>query len=133
MLEVLLTMALFIGKERRINQEPLALLEGRDRKVSDCSEATIMPTAREIIAALDLKPHPIEGGHFRETYRSTGMIPGDSLPGGYVACAGRSMGTAIYYLLTAETFSEMHRVPTEEVFHLYLGGPARMLQLFPGG
>ena len=92
-----------------------------------------MPTAQEIIAALDLKPHPIEGGFFRETYRSTGMIDGDSLPGGYVPCAGRSMGTAIYYLLTAETFSEMHRVPTEEVFHFYLGGPVRMLQLFPGG
>ena len=27
----------------------------------------------------------------------------------------------------------MHRLPTEEVFHLYLGGPARMLQLFPDG
>ena len=92
-----------------------------------------MPTADEIIAALDLKPHPIEGGYFRETYRSTGIIPGDGLPGGYLPCAGRSMGTAIYYLLTAETFSEMHRVPTEEIFHFYLGGPVRMLQLFPGG
>ncbi len=92
-----------------------------------------MPTAREIIAALDLKPHPIEGGFFRETYRSEGKVPGDCLPGEYVPCAGRSMGTAIYYLLTAETFSEMHRVPTEEVFHFYLGGPVRMLQLFPGG
>ncbi len=92
-----------------------------------------MATAAEIIAALDLKPHPIEGGFFRETYRSTGVIPGDCLPGSYVPCTGRSMGTAIYYLLTAETFSEMHRVPTEEVFHFYLGGPVRMLQLFPGG
>ncbi len=27
----------------------------------------------------------------------------------------------------------MHRLPTEEVFHLYLGGPVRMLQLFPAG
>ncbi len=92
-----------------------------------------MPSADEIIAALDLKPHPIEGGYFRETYRSTGVILGDGLPGGYLPCAGRSMGTAIYYLLTAETFSEMHRVPTEEIFHFYLGGPVRMLQLFPGG
>jgi uncharacterized protein len=92
-----------------------------------------MPTAKEIIAALDLEPHPIEGGFFRETYRSEGKIPGDCLPGGYVRCSGRSMGTAIYYLLTAETFSEMHRVPTEEVFHYYLGGPLRMLLLFPGG
>ncbi len=92
-----------------------------------------MATAAEIIAALDLKPHPIEGGFFRETYRSPGVIPGDCLPGSYVPCTGRSLGTAIYYLLTAETFSEMHRVPTEEVFHFYLGGPVRMLQLFPGG
>jgi uncharacterized protein len=92
-----------------------------------------MPTAQEIIAALNLKPHPIEGGFFRETYRSAGMIPVDSLPPGYSSQSGRSMGTSIYYLLSSNTFSEMHRLPTEEVFHLYLGGPVRMLQLFPGG
>jgi uncharacterized protein len=92
-----------------------------------------MPTAHEIIAALNLQPHPIEGGFFRETYRSTGMISVDSLPPGYSSQAGRSMGTSIYYLLTADTFSELHRLPTEEVFHLYLGGPVRMLQLFAGG
>ena len=92
-----------------------------------------MPTAQEIIAALKLQPHPIEGGFFRETYRSAGMIPVESLPPGYSSQSGRSMGTSIYYLLTADTFSEMHRLPTEEVFHLYLGGPVRMLQLFAGG
>lgn len=92
-----------------------------------------MPTAQEIIAALNLQPHPIEGGFFRETYRSEGMIPVESLPAGYFSQSSRSMGTSIYYLLTADTFSEMHRLPTEEVFHLYLGGPVRMLQLFAGG
>jgi uncharacterized protein len=90
-----------------------------------------MPNARQIIDALGLQPHPIEGGFFRETYRSTGSVPSVDLPAGYPAESGRSFGTAIYYLLTAETFSEMHRLPTEEVFHLYLGGPVRMLQLFP--
>jgi uncharacterized protein len=92
-----------------------------------------MPSARQIIEALGLQPHPIEGGFFRETYRATGSIPAEGLPAGYRARSGRSFGTAIYYLLTADTFSEMHRLPTEEVFHLYLGGPLRMLQLFPGG
>ncbi len=92
-----------------------------------------MPDAHEIIAALGLAPHPIEGGFFRETYRSAGVIPGASLPPEYASGAERSIGTAIYYLLTSDTFSEMHRLPTEEVFHLYLGGPVRMLQLFPGG
>jgi uncharacterized protein len=92
-----------------------------------------MPNAREIIEALGLQPHPIEGGFFRETYRSGGVIPAASLPGGYQSRADRSYGTAIYYLLTADTFSEMHRLPTEEVFHFYLGSPMRMLQLFPDG
>ena len=92
-----------------------------------------MPSASQIIEALGLQPHPIEGGFFRETYRSTGSIPPADLPSGYRTESHRSFGTAIYYLLTAETFSEMHRLPTEEVFHLYLGGPARMLQLFPDG
>ena len=92
-----------------------------------------MPSAQELIVALNLKPHPIEGGFFKETYRSTGLIPGEALPSDYAGQSARSFGTAIYYLLTAETFSEMHRLPTEEVFHFYLGGPVRMLQLAPDG
>lgn len=92
-----------------------------------------MPTAREIIDALGLQPHPIEGGYFRETYRSAGSTPDAHLPAGYRGKGERSLGTAIYYLLTSETFSEMHRLPTEEVFHVYLGGPARMLQIDPDG
>lgn len=92
-----------------------------------------MPTAEEIIAALRLEPHPIEGGYFRETYRAGGTIPAAILPPGYPSLATRSFATAIYYLLTPSTFSEMHRLPTEEVFHLYLGGPVRMLQLLPDG
>src|SRR5262245_63932523 len=90
-----------------------------------------MSTAAKILAALQLQPHPIEGGYFRETYRSSGSIPGAVLPPGYPRDGTRSLGTSIYYLLSAETFSEMHRLPTEEVFHVYLGGPLRMLQLFP--
>jgi predicted cupin superfamily sugar epimerase len=91
-----------------------------------------MRNAPEIIAALGLQPHPTEGGFFRETYRSAESIPAQSLPAGYAAAAARSIGTAIYYLLTADTFSELHRLPTEEVFHLYMGGPVRMLQLAHG-
>ena len=92
-----------------------------------------MLTASEIIEALGLQPHPIEGGFFRETYRSQGVIKASSLPMMYQSRGDRSYGTAIYYLLTADTFSEMHRLPTEEVFHFYLGSPMRMLQLYPNG
>jgi predicted cupin superfamily sugar epimerase len=92
-----------------------------------------MPDARDIITALGLEPHPIEGGYFRETYRAAATVQGGSLPEGYPSDARRPLGTAIYYLLTPDTFSELHRLPTEEVFHVYLGGPARMLQLLPDG
>lgn len=86
-----------------------------------------MPTAIRIIELLELEPHPIEGGFFRETYRSRATYDSDPSQG------GRSIGTAIYFLITPETFSEMHMLPTDEVFHVYTGGPARMLQLFPDG
>jgi predicted cupin superfamily sugar epimerase len=90
-----------------------------------------MPTARQVIDALALQPHPVEGGYFRETYRSVHRVPAGALPPGYTA--ERSVGTAIYYLITADNFSALHRLPTEEVFHFYLGSPVQMLQLFPDG
>ena len=87
-----------------------------------------MPTADELIRALNLQPHPMEGGFFRETYRSKEMH--DAPP----SFAGpRSFKTAIYYLLTPQTFSAMHRLPGDEMFHFYLGHPVRMLQLWPDG
>jgi uncharacterized protein len=96
-------------------------------------EGMSMLAADKIKTALGLKPHPIEGGYFRETYRSAAVVPAGALPPAYYGATDRSFGTAIYYLLTPETFSELHRLPTEEVFHLYLGGPVRMWQLFPDG
>ena len=43
------------------------------------------------------------------------------------------MCTAIYYLLTPDTFSAMHRVRGDEMFHFYLGDPVEMLQLKSDG
>jgi hypothetical protein len=90
-----------------------------------------MLTAAQMIAALDLRPLPREGGYYRETYRSAEVVPAGALPPRYHAA--RSAATAIYYLLTPDTFSALHRLPTDEVFHFYLGGPVQMLQLPPGG
>jgi predicted cupin superfamily sugar epimerase len=88
-------------------------------------------TVKEIIRLLDLQPHPREGGYFRETYRSHEQFPASSLPSRYQAA--RSAGTAIYYLLTQDTCSPIHRVASDEIFHFYLGDPVRMLQLWPDG
>ena len=85
-----------------------------------------MIKVEEIKSLLNLKPHPEEGGYFAETYRSQQHLP----EGGE---SKRTLATAIYYLLTPDTFSEMHRLPADEVFHFYLGDPVEMLQLLPDG
>ena len=82
-----------------------------------------LPTAEEVIAALGLEPHPLEGGFFRETYRTSQTMHGQE----------RALKTAIYYLLTPQTFSMMHRLPGDEMFHFYLGDPVTMLHLHPDG
>ena len=45
----------------------------------------------------------------------------------------RSFGTAIYFLLTPETFSAMHRLVSDEVYHFYLGDPVELLCLREDG
>ena len=82
-------------------------------------------TASEIKTLLNLAPHPMEGGSFRQTYISAERVD--------VARGSRSAGTAIYYLLEAGTFSEMHVLDSDEIFHFYLGDPVEMLQLYPDG
>lgn len=92
-------------------------------------------TAAELKKLLGLEPHPREGGWFRQTWRAQETIAGDRMPSRYVLGrdAGRAAGTAIYYLLEPDSFSEMHRLASDEVFHFYLGDPVEMLQLFPDG
>jgi predicted cupin superfamily sugar epimerase len=82
-------------------------------------------TAEEMIRLLNLEKHP-EGGYFTETYRSKEKIT-DPRRG------QRSYSTAIYYMLTPDTFSEMHRLTGDEMFHFYLGDPVEMLHLYPDG
>jgi hypothetical protein len=82
-------------------------------------------TAAEIKALLQLEPHPCEGGSFRQTYVSGLRC--------HAPQGDRPVGTAIYYLLETGTFSEMHVLSSDEVFHFYLGDPVEMLQLWPSG
>src|SRR5262252_6237848 len=87
--------------------------------------------ADEVKRLLQLQPLELEGGFFRETYRSRWQVPQEQLPEGVQGA--RSIGTAIYYMITPETFSTLHRLPGTEIFHFYLGDPAVMLQLHPDG
>lgn len=77
-------------------------------------------SAKDVIRLLDLKPHP-EGGHFRETFRDP-----------VTDAAGRSVGTAIYYLLEAGEVSEWHRVDAAEIWHWHAGAPM-VITISPNG
>lgn len=82
-------------------------------------------TADQIKQLLQLEPHPREGGSFRQTHKSALTVEAPQGP--------RSASTAIYYLLETGTFSEMHVLDSDEIFHFYLGDPVEMLQLWPNG
>jgi len=80
------------------------------------------PRALELIATLQLAPHP-EGGYFREVFRSTSTV---------VTTDGRrerSAATTIYFLLAQGSHSRWHRVRSDEIWHLYEGGPLELLEL----
>ena len=87
----------------------------------------------EIIHVLNLKPLPGEGGLFSESYLSVESVPQDGLPARY--SGPRRMGSAIYYLLTdnPDSFSALHSLKTDEIYHFYLGDPVDMVLLFGGG
>jgi predicted cupin superfamily sugar epimerase len=87
-------------------------------------------TAKQIIDYLHLQRH-MEGGFFRETYRSDETIAEASLNPRYGS--GRSVSTCIYFMLTDESFSAMHRVLSDEIYHFYCGSPLELLLLFPDG
>jgi predicted cupin superfamily sugar epimerase len=89
------------------------------------------PDIDKLIAHLGLEPLSREGGLFRQTYRSSDLLLGASLPERYGV--DKPAGTAIYYLLTDEpdSFSALHLLPTDEIYHFYLGDPVELLVLFP--
>lgn len=70
-------------------------------------------TPADIIALLDLTPHP-EGGHYREMFRDPRQV------------AGRAVGTAIYFLLQAGERSHWHVVDAAELWHHYDGAPLEL-------
>ncbi len=90
-----------------------------------------MITADYLIKKFNMKLLPGEGGYYSETHRAHHVLSDSSLPANYNS--DRSLSTAIHYMLTPDTKSLLHRLPTEEIFHFYLGDPVLMLQLYPDG
>lgn len=72
------------------------------------------PSAAQLIARLQLTPLPGEGGWFRQTSR-------------------RATASAIYFLLTRDDFSALHRIAQDEVWHFYAGDPVEHVQFSADG
>lgn len=89
-----------------------------------------MSQIERIIETLQLSPHP-EGGYFRETYRSVGVIEKEGLSDSYTGA--RNFSTGIYFLLTSDTFSAFHKIHQDEMWHFYDGGCIRLHMITPDG
>lgn len=70
------------------------------------------------IKHLHLQPHP-EGGFYKETYRSAGIITANALKG--IFPGERNFSTAIFYLLQQGDFSVFHKIKSDECWHFYAG------------
>ena len=80
-----------------------------------------VPTAADIIARLELQPHP-EGGHYPETFRDTRVDDN-----------GRALSTAIYFLLARGERSHWHRIDAVEIWHYYAGSSLTLQIADDGG
>jgi predicted cupin superfamily sugar epimerase len=82
------------------------------------------PTADELRELWQMTKLPQEDVLFTQTYESAGKGPD-----------GKPLSTAMVAMFTDEpgSFSDMHRLPTDEVWHFYLGDPIELLLLHADG
>jgi len=87
----------------------------------------------ELINLLELNPLPGEGGYFKQHYASADKIDSAALSSRYKNKGVRAVSGAIYYLITPDNFSAMHKLRTDELWHFYYGDSAEQLCLYPDG
>ena len=80
---------------------------------------------------LGLKPLAGREDFMRRPIARVKSWPAACLPDRY--SGERCFGTAIYFLLTPETFSALHRLKSDEIYHFYLGDPVETLVLRADG
>jgi predicted cupin superfamily sugar epimerase len=90
-------------------------------------------TSKAIKDWFGLTPNPAEGGFFAATYNAPILIPNDTLPNFEPIENQRSICGAIYYFIDRKSFSAMHKVTGDMLYHFYCGDPVEMLLLYPPG
>jgi predicted cupin superfamily sugar epimerase len=91
---------------------------------------TNRPDAAYWIDKLQLTSH-VEGGAFREVYRSELVIPRQALP--LFFQGDRHAATHIYFLLRKGQFSAFHRIASDEGWHFYAGDSLLVYEITHNG
>ena len=87
--------------------------------------------ASDIIEQLQLEPLRDEGGFFRRVFTHPIRVDAPALPNGFEW--SRELTTGIYYLITEDSFSALHRLQATETFHYHAGDALDMLLLQEDG
>lgn len=98
--------------------------------MNELPELPVSPELPELVARLGLRPHP-EGGFYRELYRAPLVLPRAALPSEFGG--ERAAATAIYFLVTADTFSALHRIASDEMWFFLGGDPLEVIVLDEDG
>ena len=83
-----------------------------------------------LIEKLNLKAHP-EGGFFNETYRCVESVKKENLPPRF--SGDRAHCTSIYFLLTSENYSALHKIQSDEMWHHYEGSTLEIYSIDDNG
>lgn len=92
-----------------------------------------MPTIQEIIDRFQLSPLTGEGGLFRRTYCSSDLLPPEIFGTRFPQGICKNACSAIQYMITPNCYSRLHVLPTDEVYHFYLGDPVQLFLIPPKG
>jgi predicted cupin superfamily sugar epimerase len=87
------------------------------------------PSAQTWIKHLGLTAH-MEGGWYKEVYRSPLIIDKKNLPDSF--SDNKNASTHIYFLLEKEQFSAFHRIKSDELWHFYSGDPLIIYEIDNG-
>lgn len=87
---------------------------------------TTMQTAKDYIHKLELTAH-VEGGYYKETYRSNLILPRHALSPKFNG--DRVASTHIYFLLEFGQCSKFHRIASEEHWHFYAGSCLEVVEI----
>jgi len=79
---------------------------------------------------LGLESH-VEGGAFKEIYRSEMVLPQTVLTDSHAG--NRNACTSIYFLLEYGEFSALHRIASDEMWHHYDGSVLCIYEIQPDG